>query len=305
MLTLEWLSKLWETHQACTREVATFSVSERFEFGGANPVLMGVVNRSAQSWYRESVCLNTESAVRRGRVLTAQGADFIDVGGESTLAHADRVDDAAQIESLCPIIAELARDEICVSIETYSPAVAQAGLDAGARIVNLTGTQSSDAIYQIAAQHDAAVIISYVQGAHVRAVGDLQFSGDPIDAYRDYFQREIACAKRHSLAKLIIDPGMGFYYPNLDDGASRVQYQMRALLESFRLQTLGFPICHALPHAFEYFGEEVRTAEPYFAVLAALGQTHVYRTHEVAKVRAVLQALQQFNPNDLTDTPHP
>jgi hypothetical protein len=60
------------------------------------------------------------------------------------------------------------------------------------------------------------------------------------------------------------------------------------------LRELGCPICHALPHAFEYFGEEVRSAEPFFAVLAALGQTNLFRTHEVARVKAVLDTLSAF-----------
>ena len=67
---------------------------------------------------------------------------------------------------------------------------------------------------------------------------------------------------------------------------------MKVFLNTFRLRTLGFPVCHALPHAFEYFGEEVRIAEPFFAVLAALGKTDLFRTHEVPKTRAVLRTLQ-------------
>jgi hypothetical protein len=66
---------------------------------------------------------------------------------------------------------------------------------------------------------------------------------------------------------------------------------MKVFLNTFRLRTLGFPICHALPHAFECFREEVRSAEPFFAVLAALGKTDLFRTHEVPKVRAVLDTL--------------
>jgi hypothetical protein len=69
---------------------------------------------------------------------------------------------------------------------------------------------------------------------------------------------------------------------------------MRVFLNSFRLRTLGFPVCHALPHAFEYFGEEVRCAEPFFAVLAALGKTDLFRTHEVARTRAVLDTLRIY-----------
>ena len=71
----------------------------------------------------------------------------------------------------------------------------------------------------------------------------------------------------------------------------RVRHQMNIFLNSFRLRALGCPICHALPHAFEYFGEEVRCAEPFFAVLAAFGKTNLFRTHEVPRVRAVLETM--------------
>jgi hypothetical protein len=69
---------------------------------------------------------------------------------------------------------------------------------------------------------------------------------------------------------------------------------MAVFLGTFRLRTLGFPICNALPHAFEHFGEEVRCAEPFFAVLAALGKTDLFRTHEVPRIRAVLQTMGAF-----------
>jgi hypothetical protein len=77
----------------------------------------------------------------------------------------------------------------------------------------------------------------------------------------------------------------------LQDSAVRVRRQMMIFLQTFRLRDLGFPICHALPHAFDYFGEEVRCAEPFFAVLAALGKTDLFRTHEVPRIRAVLDTL--------------
>jgi dihydropteroate synthase len=66
---------------------------------------------------------------------------------------------------------------------------------------------------------------------------------------------------------------------------------MQVFLNGFRLRTLGWPVCQALPHAFECFEDEVRSAEPFFAVLALLGQTDLLRTHEVPKVRGVLRAL--------------
>jgi dihydropteroate synthase len=122
-------------------------------------------------------------------------------------------------------------------------------------------------------------------------VGDFDFGADAVQMLHDYFARQIETAQQHGVEKIFIDPGLGFYYRNLQDSAVRVRHQMNIFLNTFRLRTLGFPVCHALPHAFEYFGEEVRCAEPFFAVLAALGKTDLLRTHEVARIRGVLDTL--------------
>jgi dihydropteroate synthase len=110
----------------------------------------------------------------------------------------------------------------------------------------------------------------------------------------EYFSRRIELATGAGVEKIFLDPGLGFYYRNLQDSATRVRHQMAIFLNTFRLRALGFPICHALPHAFETFGAEVRSAEPFFAVLAALGKTDLFRTHEVPRVKAVLDTLQIY-----------
>jgi dihydropteroate synthase len=111
---------------------------------------------------------------------------------------------------------------------------------------------------------------------------------------QDYFLRQTELAAKAGLERILIDPGLGFYYRNLQDGSVRVRHQMMTFLQTFRLRAMGFPVCHALPHAFEFFGEEVRCAEPFFAVLAALGKTDLFRTHEVPRIKAVLETLRQF-----------
>jgi dihydropteroate synthase len=256
--------------------------------------MMGVINLSPDSWYRESVCLTPESAIQRGRVLHGQGADIVDIGAESTLAHAERVSDAAQNSKLLPAIKELCAAGVLVSVETYQPSVARACLEAGANILNLTGTDGSDELFRMVAGHDAAVIICYVQGRNVREVGDFDFGADPIETMRGHFARQIEVAQRNGVERIFLDPGLGFYYRNLQDSAVRVRHQMNVFLNTFRLRALGFPICHALPHAFEYFGEEVRCAEPFFCVLAALGKTDLFRTHEVPRIKAVLETMKVF-----------
>ena len=292
MLTLEALAHLVAEHSSETNaRVAEFDIGgEAFDFN-ARPAIMGVVNLSADSWYRESVCLTADAAIARGKILAAQGAAIIDVGAESTLAHAARVDDAAQNSQLIPVIKELRAAKILVSVETYSPAVTRASLEAGANILNLTGTAGSEELFRMVAAHDAAVIICYVAGKNVREVGDFDLSGDPIPRLREFFARQIELAQRCGVERIFIDPGLGFYYRNLQDSAVRVRHQMNIFLNTFRLRELGFPVCHALPHAFEFFGDEVRCAEPFFAVLAALGKTDLFRTHEVPRIKAVLDTL--------------
>src|ERR1019366_2301118 len=120
MLTLEHLAGLLEQNRAAaSARVKEFSIGgKKFNFN-SQPAIMGVVNLSADSWYRESVSLTAECAIKRGKVLVSQGADIIDIGAESTLAHAARADDAAQKSKLIPVIEGLRAKKILVSVETY------------------------------------------------------------------------------------------------------------------------------------------------------------------------------------------
>jgi dihydropteroate synthase len=295
VLNLEHLSELLDHHRvAAAARVKEFSIGGKSFAFNARPAIMGVINLSSDSWYRESVCLTAESAIRRGRQLQAQGADLVDLGAESTLAHAARVDATGQSSQLLPVLRALREAGVLVSVETYQPAVTRACLEAGANLLNLTGTEGSEELFRMVAAHDAAVIICYVQGRNVREVGDFDFSADPVELMKEYFARQIELAQRSGVEKILLDPGLGFYYRNLRDSAVRVRHQMKVFLNTFRLRTLGFPICHALPHAFEYFGEEVRCAEPFFGVLAALGKTDLFRTHEVPRIKAVLETMEVF-----------
>jgi len=292
VLTLEQLAELLKKNRpAASARVKEFPIAGRHFTFNSRPAIMGVINLSPDSWYRESVCLTVQMALQRAKVLAAQGADIMDVGAESTLAHAARLDEATQNSKLLPVIKELRAADIPISVETYSPVVTRACLEAGANVLNLTGTTGTDELYRMVADHAAAAIICYMQGKNVRDVGDFDFGADPIEMMREYFARQIEIAQRNGVEKIILDPGLGFYYRNLQDSAVRVRHQINVFLNTFRLRTLGFPICQALPHAFEFFRDEVRCAEPFFAVLAALGKTDLFRTHEVPRIKAVLETL--------------
>jgi dihydropteroate synthase len=256
--------------------------------GGPDPVLMGTVNLSRDSTYRESIAVSTEAAIRKARIDVARGAQVVDVGAESSNARAARVDGPRQRATLVPVIEALAEDCV-VSVETYRPDVVAAALAAGARLLNLTGRQGEDEMLACAASYGAAVILCFCEPDDVRTEHD--HPTDALPYLVDHFGPRIEHARGLGVEQVVIDPGLGFYYGNLVDPAVRVRHQAAVLAQCFRLRPLGVPVCNALPHAFDLFEEEFRKAEGFFAVLARLGGTDLFRTHEVAHVRAVLGAL--------------
>lgn len=261
---------------------------------GDGPVtLMGCVNLSRDSTYRESVAIDADDAVRLGRVQAAQGAAIIDLGAESSNATAVRVGTDEQVARLVPAVDGLSREAV-VSVETYEPAVVRACLDAGARILNMTGREHEDEMLALAAEYDAAVVLCFGETANVREVADVPPDADPIPVLLDHFAPRLVHARSLGVDKVVIDPGMGFYYGNLVDPLTRARHQTRVLTQGFRLRPLGVPICNAVPHSFDVFGDEFRKGEGFYAVFATLGGTHLVRTHEVAHLRAVQRALAEL-----------
>ena len=144
MITLADLAALHAEHGASWDSPVTPVVLDgprgQVSIGDGPVTLMGCINLSSDSTYRESVATGPADAVRMGRVQAAQGAALIDLGAESSNARAARVSAADQIATLVPAVKELAAEAI-VSVETYEPEVVRACLDAGARVLNMTGRQ--------------------------------------------------------------------------------------------------------------------------------------------------------------------
>ena len=262
---------------------------------GDGPVtLMGCVNLSRDSTYRESVATSPADAVRMGRIQAAQGAAIIDLGAESSNARAARVTADDQLDSLLPAVKGLAAEAV-VSVETYEPAVVRAALEAGARVLNMTGREHEEEMLGLAAEYDAAVVMCFGESANVREIADVPPDADPIPVLLDHFAPRIARARALGVDKVGIDPGMGFYYGNLVDPPTRARHQARVLAQGFRLRPLGVPVCNAVPHTYDIFGDEFRKAEGFYGVLATLGGTHLVRTHEVAHLRVVLRGLAELD----------
>ena len=225
MLTLEDLSRLASDHApALDAKVAAFDLGGRRFDGNVSPALMGAINLSADSWYRESVCLSADAAIERGRILAAQGATILDIGAESTLSHAAEVGAAAQQSQLLPVVRELSRSGLIVSVETYHPSVTRACFEAGARVLNLTGTEQTDELFRMVADFDGALACFGVRALPYRMLDLCRlYPPDILDMLHDFIKhwtwREIGNVQTHhawidarsasvwyDLARLVVRP---------------------------------------------------------------------------------------------------
>ena len=296
MISLESLARLAAAHpEDLGLTIAPLEVQGRVFDVDTRPAVMGVVNLSRDSTYRESVAPSIASAIRKGKVQAAQGADIVDIGAESTDGTANRVRAEDQIGQLVPVVEALADDGILVSIESYAVSTVRAVLEAGARVLNLTGSADDDAMFELAAEYGAAVVLCHVEGPHARDLDGSSVTADPIPVMLTNFGRRIERARALGVSALAIDPGVGLGFGVTQSPAERAARQTSILLNSFRLRRLGVPICQSVPHAFDLFEEEFRTAEAFFTVLARLGGAGLVRTHEVPRVVAVLRAMHDLS----------
>ncbi len=133
MLSLAVLAELAAAHPAdLGHSVGPLLVGSRSFAVDERPLIMGTINLSRDSTYRESIAVSTASAVRKARVMSAEGADIVDIGAESSTAGAARASADGQIAALVPVVEQLTEVGILVSVETYEPDVVEAALRAGA-----------------------------------------------------------------------------------------------------------------------------------------------------------------------------
>ena len=260
---------------------------------GDGPVtLMGCVNLSRDSTYRESVATGPDDAVRMGRIQAAQGAAIIDLGAESSNATAARVSPDDQIEALVPGRRAARRGRRRLRRDLRARAWSRACLDAGARILNMTGREHEDEMLTLAAR-------ARRRGGHVlrrdrqRARGLRRAAGRRPDAgaARALRRAPRAGARARRRPRWSSTPGWASTTATCSTRWRRSRHQTRVLSQTFRLRPLGVPVCNVLPHTYDIFGDEFRKAEGFYAVFAALGGTHLLRIHEVPHLRVVLDAL--------------
>ncbi|MDT0446879.1 dihydropteroate synthase [Streptomyces johnsoniae] len=250
--------------------------------------VMGVVNITPDSFSDGGRWFDAESAVKRGMDLVAEGADLIDVGGESTRPGATRVDEAEELRRVVPVVRELAGLGVVVSVDTMRASVARASVAAGAHLVNdVSGGRADPAMVPAVAAAGVPFVVMHWRGQSIdmndRAVY-ADVVGEVVAELRTSVERAVAGGIDPK--RLIADPGLGFAKQAEHDlalvaatGRLRAELGLPVLIAASRKRFLGRAL--ARPGAAPPPARERDAATAAVSALAAHAGAWAVRVHEV------------------------
>ena len=260
---------------------------------GRRPLLMGVINVTPDSFSDGGRFLAAEAAVEQGRRLAAEGADLLDIGGESTRPYADVVATEEELRRVVPVIERLLREvSVPISIDTSKAAVARAALAAGAELINdVTGLAGDPAMIGVALETEAGVCAMHMQGTPQTMQDDPRY-GNVVEEIFDYLKqrRDALLAAGIERERICLDPGIGF--------GKTHQHNLPLMAHCGRFHELGAPVL--VGHSRKGFLAKVlgdkeadRDAATAGSALALAAQgVQVIRVHNVRMVREALLAFE-------------
>jgi dihydropteroate synthase len=261
------------------------------------PWLMGIVNATPDSFSDGGRFFDGAIAVEQALRLVDEGAQVIDIGGESTRPGAEPVGKDEELRRVIPVVAGLARQSnILISIDTTKGDVAQAALDAGAQIVNdISGLAFDPAMPAVCAKAKAGVICMHIRGTPQTMQDDPQY-GDVVQEICNYFEERLAALEAAGIAResVVLDPGIGF--------GKRAGHNLEILRNIGRFRALGRPLC--IGHSRKRFLKKVLGRpldERQFgtvgvSVAVALLGADIIRVHDVAASRDAILACRAVMP---------
>jgi dihydropteroate synthase len=223
------------------REEAVESAGSTYTFGGiqydlrARTYLMGVLNVTPDSFSDGGLFSEPDRAVRRGLEMVEEGADFIDIGGESTRPGSEPVTAEEELRRILPVIERLAKSAgVPISIDTRKAAVAARALEAGAVIVNdISGLRDDPVMADAAARGGASVVLMHMQGTPLTMQSRPEYH-DVISEIRERLAEGIRVAERSGIRQILVDPGLGF--------GKTVAHNTEIIRRLGELRDLGYPI---------------------------------------------------------------
>ena len=255
-------------------------------------VVMGIVNTTPDSFADGGQFLDTDSAVDHALRLTDEGAEIIDIGGESTRPGSDPVPAEEELRRVIPVIERLAkRGGATLSIDTQKPAVAKMALNAGASIVNdIAANRDSPEMWQVVAEAKSGYVCMHMLGTPQTMQAEPHYD-DVLREVGEFFAERLGTLAEHGVAagQVALDPGIGFgktleHNIKLLSGLNRFTVSQRPLLvgvsrKSVIGKQLGTPTSERLPASLAC------------AVWSAIKGAHMVRVHDVAEtVQAVRMA---------------
>ncbi|MCU0857219.1 MAG: dihydropteroate synthase [Pontiellaceae bacterium] len=179
---------------------------------GPRTLIMGILNVTPDSFSDGGKFQSLEKAVAHGLQMVADGADVIDLGGESTRPGAEPVSVAEEIRRTVPVVGKLREEtDVLISIDTQKAAVAQAALDAGADIVNDVSALADPDMAGVVSGSGAGLILMHMRGIPRTMQRDPRYD-DVVSNVRNFLQERMALAMNHGVLpeQLVLDPGIGF-----------------------------------------------------------------------------------------------
>ena len=264
--------------------------SRRFELGRF-PLLMGIVNVTPDSFSDGGQWFDAEAAVQHALQLVEDGADLLDIGGESTRPGADPVPVDGELRRVIPVIERLAsRTQVPISIDTSKAEVARAALAAGAAVVNdISGLTFDPQMPKVCAESGAGVVCMHIQGTPQTMQANPHYE-DIVREIRDYFRSRLTMLEQEGIPRerIVLDPGIGF--------GKTAEHNLEILSHVRVFHELGRPVL--IGHSRKRFLKKVlgRPLDEFsfgtvgVSLALALQSVDLLRVHDVRATRDALLA---------------
>jgi len=250
------------------------------------PLVMGIINATPDSFSDGGQFLDPSSAIERGLRLVREGADVLDIGGESTRPGASPVPVEEELKRVVPVVEELARQTaLPLSVDTMKAAVARASLAAGAAIVNDVAGFRDPAMIAAAAEYRAGVVVMHMQGTPETMNQNPQYT-DVVQEVGEFFEERLQTLAKMGIPPeaVCLDPGIGF--------GKKHEHNMALLANLGAFARFGRPICLGISRkgfigtiCGRLRGERMPGSLAIVCFAAARGEAHLLRVHDVAPTR--------------------
>ncbi len=256
---------------------------------GKRTLLMGVLNVTPDSFSDGGFFLDKEKAISHGLGMVADGADIVDIGGESTRPGSKPLELEEELRRVIPVIESLSKEvDVPVSIDTYKAVVAQRAIEAGAQIINdISGLHFDPSLAQIAAREDTPLVLMHIRGTPETMQKDVHYSSLFPEIIR-YLKDSIRTAESAGLdpGQIIIDPGIGF--------GKTVEDNLLILKHLSEFRILGKPVLLGTSRK-SFIGKILNTGvenrlEGTLATIAigVLNGAHIIRCHDVPQAKKAI-----------------